>query len=81
MIAHTTSSVNYAALEKEWLSLSSPEEKFDFWKRMKLLFADLDPEQVNYFFEQLQKSANDITLRLELATKRAEMFGFKPNAS
>ena len=81
MIAHTSASVNFATLEKEWLSLSSPEEKSDFWKKMKLLFADLEVEQINQFFEQLQKSADDITLRLELATKRAETFGFKSNLS
>ena len=77
MIAQTSASVNYATLEKEWLSLSSPEEKSDFWKRMNLLFADLEAEQINQFFEQLQKSADDIALRLELAKKRAETFGFK----
>lgn len=81
MIAQTSASVNYAALEKEWLALSSPEEKSDFWKRMNLLLADLEAEQINHFFEQLQKSADDITLRLELATKRAEAFGFKSNLS
>ena len=79
MIGPTATTVNYSALEKEWLSLSSSDEKSDFWKRMKLLFADLDAEQVGRFFEQLQKSAEDVTLRLELATKRAEMFGFKSN--
>jgi hypothetical protein len=77
MTAPATSSVNYAALEKEWLSLASPEEKSDFWERMRLLFADLNSEEIGLFFEQLQKSAVDITLRLELAAKRAEMAGFK----
>lgn len=77
MIAQTTSPINYTALEKEWLSLSSPEEKADFWKRMKLLFSAMDTEQINSFFEQLYKSANDATLQLELAVKRAETFGFK----
>ena len=79
MIAPTTTTLNYAALENEWLSLSSPEEKSDFWKRMKLLFADLDAGQIAHFFEQLQKSADDTTGRLELAVKRAEMLGFMPN--
>ena len=78
MIASKTTTVNYSALEKEWLSLSSPEEKSEFWERMKLLFATLDAEQINRFFEQLQKDAEDITLRLELASKQAEIFGFKP---
>jgi len=81
MIANSTVSVNYAALEKEWLALTSPEEKSAFWTKMKHLFASLDAEQINRFFEQLQKSADNISLRLELAAKRAEMFGFKPNFS
>ena len=77
MNAITNASVNYFILESEWLALSSPEEKSDFWRRMKLLFAGLDAEQTGRFFEQLQKSADDIALRLELAVKRAEILRFK----
>lgn len=81
MTVHTTSIIDYAALEKEWLALTSPEEKADFWKKMKLLFANLDAKQISVFFDQLQKSAEDISLRLELAAERARMYGFKPDAA
>ncbi|MCE7926175.1 MAG: hypothetical protein DYG98_24275 [Haliscomenobacteraceae bacterium CHB4] len=81
MTAHTNPIIDYATLEKEWLVLSTPEEKADFWKRMKLLFANLDSRQIAIFFEQLQKSASDISLRLELAAQRAEMYGFKHDPS
>lgn len=80
MIADATKSVNYVALEKEWLSLTSLEEKYEYWNRMKILFSKLDTEQINSFFEQLQNCAGDITKRLELAEKKAEMCGFKAQA-
>jgi hypothetical protein len=81
MTAQPSLPLNYVALEKEWLSLSSPEEKSLFWNRMRLLFAELDEGQIERFFVQLQKNADEISVRLELAQKRAEMAGFQSNPS
>ena len=44
--------------------------------QMRQLFATLDAAQIERFFEQLQKHATDVALRLELATQRAELCGF-----
>ena len=76
MMTQTIATVNYDDLEEEWLSLRSAEDKKNFWKRMRQLFATLDAAQIERFFEQLQKHATDVALRLELATQRAELAGF-----
>ncbi|MFN0175839.1 MAG: hypothetical protein ACKVU0_14395 [Saprospiraceae bacterium] len=74
-------SLNYESLEKEWFSLVSKQEKAAFWEKMSTLLSELDQTKINLFFEQLYQSAKDVSDRLELAKKRAELAGFKNQAA
>ncbi len=74
-------SINYESLEKEWFSLVSKQDKAAFWEKMSRLFSELDQTKINLFFEQLYQSAKDVSERLELAKKRAELAGFKSQSA
>ncbi len=73
--------LNYESLEKEWFSLVSEQQKTVFWEKIRALFSGLDRTEIYLFFEQLYRSADDVSARLELAKKRAELAGFKSQAA
>lgn len=74
-------SLNYESLEKEWFALVTEQQKAAFWEKMSTLFSELDQTKINLFFEQLYQSAKDVSERLELAKKRAELAGFKSQSA
>ncbi|MDO8365294.1 MAG: hypothetical protein Q7T20_00765 [Saprospiraceae bacterium] len=69
--------LHYESLEKEWFSLVTKQQKAAFWEKMSTLLSELDQTKINLFFEQLYQSTKDVSERLELAKKRAELAGFK----
>jgi hypothetical protein len=78
-IANTNPTLDYKLLEKEWFSLSSPQQKSDFWERMNETFRLAPKSEISDFFNQLYLDTKNSSERLYLAKERAKIAGYTVN--
>jgi hypothetical protein len=75
-VVNTNYTLDYKLLEKEWFSLSSPQQKADFWERMNDVFKLAPKSEIADFFNQLYLDTKNSTERLQLAKERAKLAGY-----
>jgi hypothetical protein len=70
--------LDYQLLEKEWFSLTTQQQKSEFWERMNIVFATSTNADIAIFFDKLKLDVKASNERLELAKQRAILAGFVP---